>query len=160
MRQADPAAIDGTEENQEAESILGQFYCAFAQGAGTMRIRRDAIVALRARYLGPIHAQTTAWRGLASSVLPLLAQVGRLAALMATQEGQTAIAESAFTRARRIVEAGAHGSSGLLIAGPMCPPVAGETDGSRPVDGPVDSTTVPIFLSHEPAAAVTSARPH
>ena len=159
MRQIDPATMNPRRSSLEAESILGQFYCAFAQGAGTMRIRRDAIVALRARYLGPIQTQTTSWRGLASSVLPLLAQVGRLAALMATQEGRTAIAESEFTRARQIVEAGAHGSSGLLIAGPMCPPLAEETNRTGRSDGSLASTAVTV-LSHEPCMTATSAMSH
>ncbi len=39
---------------EAVNDILGQFYCAFGQGAGAIRIRRTAIAALRARYREPI----------------------------------------------------------------------------------------------------------
>jgi len=112
----------------EAEAILGQCCYALGQGAGNMRIRRAAIAALRARYLDPVRDTVSAWDDLAGNVLPLLAQVGRLAAHLATQAGRTAINEEDFTQARRVVESSAHHSSGLLIAGPVCPPVAGEAN--------------------------------
>lgn len=112
----------------EAEAILGQCCYALGQGAGNMRIRRCAIVALRARYLDPLRNAASTWDDLAGSVLPLLGQVGRLAALLATQAGRTAIHERDFTQARRVVESSAHQSSGLLIAGPVCPPVPAEFD--------------------------------
>jgi hypothetical protein len=112
----------------DVESILGQFIYAFAQGAGHVRVCRKAIAALRARYQGPIQASSDLWEGRAPYVLPLLAQVGRLAALLATQGGRAAIAESDFTEARRLVEFRTHenGGGSQLIAGPICPLIKGE----------------------------------
>jgi histone H3/H4 len=113
----------------DPEDILGQFFFAFGQGAGTMRVRRGAIAALRQRYQDPIRAAGGDWDTAAPHVLSLLAQVGRLASLLATQAGRSAIGETDFTQARRMVEAMAHSRAehaGRLIAGPFCPPVPGE----------------------------------
>jgi hypothetical protein len=120
------AAIAAKDEH---EGILGQFIYAFGQGAGTVRVSRRAILALRSRYLGPVQASAGSWETSAAYVLPLLSQVGRLAALLATQAGRSAIAEDDFTQARRLVEAKAHEqaeAAGQLSAGPLCPPIAGE----------------------------------
>jgi hypothetical protein len=124
-----PAATIAVED--DPENILGQFIYAFGQGAGTVRVSRAAIAALRHRYRGPVQASARKWETTAAYVLPLLAQVGRLAALFATQAGRSAIAESDFTRSRRLVEARTHEhaeTSGQLMAGPFCPPVSGEAD--------------------------------
>jgi hypothetical protein len=104
-----------------------------------MRVRRTAIAALRNRYADPIRAANVDWDSAAPSVLSLLAQVGRLAALIATQAGRAAICESDFTRARQAVEASVHHRSdaGVLITGPFCPAVSeemvieGEVTGQR-----------------------------
>lgn len=115
--------------SESANDILGQFYCAFGQGAGSIRIQRSTIAALRARYAGPIAGAIAEWDTAAPQVLAFMAQVGRLAALLATQAGRTAISASDFTAARRAVEAGVHQTAenaGKLFAGPFCPPVAGE----------------------------------
>jgi hypothetical protein len=127
-----------TDENPQ--DILGQFYYALGQGAGAMRVQRSAIAALRARYYGPIQAAPGPWKTISPNVLGFVAQVGRLAALFATQAGRTAIDETDFTSARRIVESRVHQgaeAAGMLIAGPMCPPVAGESDPLPP--GPIPS---------------------
>jgi hypothetical protein len=114
-----------------AEDILGQFYYAFGQGAGAVRVQRAAIAALRARYLGPIQAAPGPWDAVAGNVLGLVAQVGRLAALLATQDGRAAISEADFVRARQVVEARAHqreDASRTLFCGIYCPPVSEETN--------------------------------
>lgn len=105
------------------EDILGQFYVAFGQGAGTMRVRREAIAALRRRYFPAIQASARIWPNVAGNVLSLVMQVGRLAALLATQAGRTAISQADFMLARRTIEAGVHRrhQSGGLQAGPFCP---------------------------------------
>ena len=55
--------------HKDVEDILGQFYCSFGQGAGTMRIRRSAIAALRERYFDPIQDNLDSWKEMAPSVL-------------------------------------------------------------------------------------------
>lgn len=112
-----------------AEDILGQFYYALGQGAGTMRVQREAMAALRARYSGPIAATLEQWPSLAPNVLSFVTQVGRLAALQATHHGRTAISAADFTYARQLVESQVHRSGELahgLFAGPLCPAVPGE----------------------------------
>jgi histone H3/H4 len=110
--------------HNDVEDILGQFYCAFGQGAGSMRIRRSAIAALRDRYGDPIAANLDSWKKMAPSVLGFVAQVGRTAALFATQEGRTAIDARDFVRARQMVEHRVHETgerSGTLYVGDICP---------------------------------------
>lgn len=124
-----------SETAANAEDILGQFYYAFGQGAGAMRVRRSAISALRARYFGPIQTAGATWDDVAGNVLSFVAQVGRLAALLATEAGRTAINSGDFMKARRLVEASVHHhaeSRGLLIAGPLCPQIADELPETEP----------------------------
>jgi hypothetical protein len=132
---------------EESENILGQLIYAFGQGAAPTRVTRRAIGALRARYLGPIQTSADGWETRAAYVLPLLAQVGRLAALLATQAGRAAISEADFTAARRLVESRTHATAeaeGQLIAGPLCSAIEGET----PVVSPGEPRTseLPSFL--------------
>lgn len=116
------------------EDILGQFYYAFGQGAGTMRVRQEAISALRRRYYPAIQASAARWPEVAGNILSLLAQVGRLAALLATQAGRTAITSADFMQARRSVEANVHHihEAGGLRAGPFCPKIAEDMDVPEP----------------------------
>jgi len=125
----DTRLSSGVGAADHAEDILGQFFVAFGQGAGQMRVRRTAIAALRKRYADPIRAANVDWDRVAPSVLGLVGQVGRLAALIATQAGRAAICEGDFTLARQTVEANVHHRSdaGVLITGPFCPPVPEET---------------------------------
>lgn len=114
---------------QQTEEILGQFYFALGQGAGVIRIQREAITALRRRYADPITANFGRWTALAPNVLSFVVQVGRVAALQATQDGRTSITAVDFTRARQLVESRVHQSGERthgLFAGPLCPPVTGE----------------------------------
>ena len=123
MRQMSSPVNRPVSTTTDPDDVLGQFYFAFGQGAGTMRVRREAIAALRRRYYPPIQAGQVPWTDIAGSVLSLLAQVGRLATLLATQAGRTAIGEAEFTQARLMVERGAHEQTKAagLFAGPMCP---------------------------------------
>ena len=128
----------------DPEDILGQFFFAFGQGAGHMRVQRSAIAALRNRYRPAIRTACDQWDSAAPHVLSLVAQVGRLASALATQAGRSAISETDFLTARRIVESNAHRqaeSSGQLIAGPFCPPVAGE----QVAEAPSQDLHIPAF---------------
>lgn len=129
----------GTTISESASDILGQFYCAFGVGAGSIRIQRSTIAALRARYAGPIGDAVSDWEHAAPHVLSFLTQVGRLSALLATQAGRTAISPADFTQAREAVEAGVHQSaehSGKLFAGPYCPALPGQLPGPIKTETP------------------------
>jgi len=130
-----PKTIVKSETNDDHEGIVGQFIYAFGQGAGSIRVSRRALIALRSRYLGPIQAAAAEWEARAAYVLPLLSQVGRLAAFLATGAGRAAISEADFTEARRLVEARTHESTSIAghwIAGPLCPTVEGEPKHQAP----------------------------
>jgi histone H3/H4 len=131
MRQTRSAAAQTIGSTENAEDILAQFYYAFGQGAGTMRVERAAVGALRRRYFNNIKAAPAPWNAMAGNVLQLLAQVGRLAALFATQAGRAAITEADFMRARKAIESTVHpraNDTGRLIAGPICSIVPGEDE--------------------------------
>ena len=114
----------------DTEDILGQFCFALGQGAGTMRIQRAAVSALRERYRGPVSASIDRWPALAPNVLSFVAQVGRVAALRATQQGRTSISSNDFIYARQLVESQVHRAGerahGIFV-GPLCSQVPGET---------------------------------
>ena len=137
MRQGSPVPRPAPDN---ADDILGQFFCAFGQGAGSMRIQRSAIAAFRRRYLGPIQSAPGPWKAVSANVLSFVAQVGRFAALLATQAGRTAITGEDFMHARRAVEHTVHGRAdelGIFIAGPHCtewPEDAPAVSGSTPQD--------------------------
>jgi hypothetical protein len=151
MRETQSLKTIGSTEN--AEDILGQFYYAFGQGAGTIRVERGAIAALRHRYFNNIKAAPAPWNAMAGNVLSLLAQVGRLAALLATQAGRTAITEADFMCARAKVESTVHpraNDTGRLVAGPFCALVPeDETDGVD-VNAPDQPEAFDVFDIHEP----------
>jgi histone H3/H4 len=108
---------------ESADDVLGQFYFSFGQGAGTMRVERAAVAALRRRYFDNIKAAPAPWSAMSGSVLPLIAQVGRLAALLATQAGRTAITEADFMQARKTVESAVHpraNDTRRLVVGAVC----------------------------------------
>lgn len=122
----------------DTEDILGQFCFALGQGAGSMRIQRDAIHALRERYRRPVAAAIDRWPGMAPNILSFVAQVGRVAALRATQHGGTAISAMDFLYARQLVEDRVHGAGERkhgIFAGIFCPPVAGEEAPEPKSDG-------------------------
>ena len=143
-----------SDRNEERENILGQFIYAFGQGAGSIRVSRGAIAALRRRYAAPVQSSMSSWDTTAAYVLPLLGQVGRLAALLATQAGRPFIAEADFTLARRQVEHKVHQDaeqSGRLIAGPFCPATPEDLEPATvPASEPVTADTftpVPVRVA-------------
>jgi histone H3/H4 len=142
---------------QVSEDILGQFYYAFGQGAGTMRVRRSAIAALRRRYVGPIQAEAATWNTVAANVLSFVTQVGRLASLFATVDGRTAINAADFVKARRLVEAKVHqqaDAAGVLIAGPLCPAIPDELQ-TNP-----DAGVMPLIPTDPLLTSTVNVRPH
>lgn len=160
MGQTDERCVIWTVCGENAEDILGQFYCAFGQGAGSIRIARSAIAAFRRRYFDPIKSAPGPWKAVAPNVLSFVAQVGRLAALFATQAGRTAINSADFARARQMVESSVHRSadaSNILIAGPHCPGLPDEIngvqidrvdDGPEPLDSVLDLGTQTPAIRH------------
>src|ERR1019366_5719120 len=123
MRETPSPVLQTIGSTENPEDILGQFYYAFGQGAGMIRVERGAIAALRHRYFNNIKAAPAPWNAVAGNVLGLIAQVGRLAALLATQAGHTAITDADFMQARARVESSVHpraNDTGRLIAGPFC----------------------------------------
>lgn len=111
------------------DDILGQFCCALGHGAGPIRIRRTVIAALRQRYRGPLAENVDRWESMAPHVLAFMTQVGRLAALFATQQGRSAIGADDFMRARFMVEREVHrhpDHEKALVAGQLCSVIPGE----------------------------------
>lgn len=143
----------------DTEDILGQFCFALGQGAGTMRIQRDAIGALRERYRGPIAASIDRWPALAPNVLSFVAQVGRVAALRATQDGRTSISSNDFIYARQLVESRVHQAGerahGIFV-GPLCSQVPGETS-PQPESEPSPEHHAPEDISSRNAPLVAPA---
>ena len=80
----------------EVEQILGQFFVAFGQGAGCVRVARDTIVAIRNQYVGMIEKEARTWEEDSVQVLERVRTVGRLAALTALQRGSPTIERQDF----------------------------------------------------------------
>lgn len=87
------------------ELILGQFYVAFGQGAGCVRVHRETIGAIREHYVGLIEKNADSWEAEGVQVLERVRTVGRLAALKAVQDGSSAIAPKHFTDSTTAVQA-------------------------------------------------------
>ena len=74
------------------EGIMSQIFVAFGQGTGAIRVSQDAAVTLRTLYYVAITANVIAqWDACAAQVLERIRAIGRLAALTATQRGDTTI---------------------------------------------------------------------
>jgi len=87
------------------DDALGQMYVAFGHGAGSMRVSREAVRALRGRYRGILEREAEKhWEQEAVEVLERLRAVGRLAAQKAAERGDTIIRVDDFTRAAQSVE--------------------------------------------------------
>lgn len=144
MRQMSAPVNQAVVTSENPEDILGQFYFAFGQGAGSMRVQRAAISALRTRYYPAIQRAPGPWSDAAQSVLSLVAQVGRLAALLATQAGRTAIGDADFTAARIAVETKVHGKTDAagLMAGPWCAIQPGALGTPTATDAPEAANTL------------------
>jgi hypothetical protein len=106
-----------------AEEIMGQYLLAFGAGAGTMRVRRVAVTALRERYLPCIQAaldeSPELWDTQGSQVLYFVGVIGQLAALRTLESGQHAIDGDVAMAAAEKVE---RESRDVMLRGcPWCP---------------------------------------
>jgi len=72
---------------------MAQISIAFGQGTGALRVEHDAAVALRSLYFDAITPEivSTRWAGAAVQVLERIRAIGRLAAFLAIQRGDTVI---------------------------------------------------------------------
>lgn len=160
MRQMSAPVNQAVLTSDNPNDILGQFYFAFGQGAGSMRVQRAAIAALRARYYPAIQRAPAPWSDAAPSVLSLVAQVGRLAAFLATQAGRTAISDADFTAARIAVEGKVHRRTDAagLVAGPWCAIHPEDVGPSAPTDDVKTTTplTAPAATGFAPVHALPS----
>jgi hypothetical protein len=91
--------------SSDVEQILGQFYVAFGQGAGCVRVKRETIGAIREHYIGLIEKNASSWEADAVQVLERVRTVGRLSALTAVQDGASAISREHFEGSTRAVQA-------------------------------------------------------
>ena len=53
----------------EVEQILGQFFVAFGQGTGSVRVARETVAAIRDQYIGMIEKYSSSWEDDAVQVL-------------------------------------------------------------------------------------------
>lgn len=77
------------------EGIMSQILIAFGQGTGCVRASQRAAMALRGRYYQHIAESgiIEKWRDHAMQVLERIRTIGRVAALKATERGDTTISE-------------------------------------------------------------------
>ena len=91
-----PAAISEDGKDYTQEGIMAQIWVAFGQGTGCARVSQKAVMALRARYFD--HIQTSGvievWKENAMQVLERIRLIGKIAALIAIQRGDTTISEA------------------------------------------------------------------
>ena len=90
------------------QNILGQYYFAFGQGAGSMRVSRETIEAIRKRHLERIQRVAVDWNQYHIGVLEYMRAVGRHAALIATEDGRIAISAADYAKAATLSEKRAH----------------------------------------------------
>jgi hypothetical protein len=98
--------------------IMGQIWVTFGQGTGATRISQRAVMALYNRYFEYIAScgGPDIWEGHAMQVLERIRTMGRFAALIALQRGDTTISERDVKDAIEAVERDSDTS--------ICPPKA------------------------------------
>ena len=117
-----------TELREEVESVIGQFCFAFGSGAGKVRVHRDTIRALQRRYRPYLAANLAAeggegdWHRAKYHLLEYVNAMGRYAAALALEGGDTSILPEHFELAAQRFEAAAHRTRDrALKAGKWCP---------------------------------------
>ena len=125
-----------TQFETNVESIVGQFCYAFGAGAGRLRVQRETIETLQARYRPYLRANLQsdggrkAWGDAKIHLLEYVTAMGRYAASLALQSGEMTILPEHFEVAAKRFEHAAHRTRTRAIkAGPWCP-------ASRSADGP------------------------
>lgn len=86
-----------------ADDLLGQAFVAFGQGTGGIRVRRETITAIRMRYGPLVDEAMKHWEEDAPQALERVRATGRVASLLATQEGRLAITAQDFRDAADLV---------------------------------------------------------
>lgn len=89
---------------ESQQNILAQFYVAFGQGAGTMRVHRGTVAALRERYRRNLADWEKRWDDIGAQMLERVRAIGRLAAHRATSGAHTAIRPEHFDSSANEVE--------------------------------------------------------
>lgn len=95
-----PKRVKGADPNL----ILAQFFVAFGEGAGPVRVPRGTVKALGDRYRTKVAEWANDWDTEGVQFLERVRAIGRLAALRATMKGQTTILPADFLYAARSVE--------------------------------------------------------
>ena len=88
----------------DVEQILGQFFVAFGQGSGCVRVGRETILAIRDQYIDMIAKEYGSWEEEAVQVLERVRTVGRLSALIALQRGSSTIERQDFLESTGTVQ--------------------------------------------------------
>ena len=91
-----PAAINEDGNQYTQEGIMAQIWVAFGQGTGCARVSQKAVMALHARYFNHIKTSDVikVWNENAMQVLERIRLIGKIAALIAIQRGDTTISEA------------------------------------------------------------------
>ena len=117
-----------TRFEEEIESVLGQFCYAFGAGAERVRVHRETIEALQARYRPYLtkNLQTDmgrrAWADAKYHLLECVSAMGRYAASLALSGGHMTIRPEHFTVAAHRFEDAVHRSETRMIrSGIWCP---------------------------------------
>jgi hypothetical protein len=89
------------------EGIMAQIFVAFGQGTGATRVSQEAALALRTQYFATITpvVVSTRWATEAVQVLERIRAIGKLAAFLALQRGDTVISAADVLSAALKVEA-------------------------------------------------------
>jgi hypothetical protein len=87
------------EKDADIEDIVGQCWVAFGQGAGSMKVSREAIAAGRKHYTDYFSNHIATWDDDSLQMLEFVQAAGRLAAHLATFEGFAVIGPRHLQRA-------------------------------------------------------------
>jgi hypothetical protein len=100
------------------EGIMAQIFVAFGQGTGATRVSQDAAVALRTLYFDDIIAKNalSRWEDVAVQVLERIRAIGKLAAFLSLQRGDTTISDVDVQASAKTVQ--------LTSNTEFCPPTA------------------------------------
>ncbi len=117
-----------TQFEEDVETLLGQFCYAFGAGAGGVRVHRQTIGTLQARYRPYLTANLStadgreSWSTAKYHLLYYVSMMGRYAASLALESGDMSIRPEHFTIAADRFEAAAHRTRTRAIrAGRWCP---------------------------------------
>lgn len=101
------AAISEDGNVYTQEGIMAQIWVAFGQGTGCTRVSQKAVMVLHVRYFKHIGTSgiIPVWQDNAMQVLERIRLIGKLAALLAIERGDTTISAADVLKAIERVEA-------------------------------------------------------